>query len=73
MKNAYIKQPTKQCIDKKIKQVLHGTCTREAVCAWAMAYIMYDDCIQIDDVRAWHYLVAISNIDEQIAPNTYLF
>lgn len=68
-----MKQPTREEITQKIEKVLDGSLTREAVYMWAMDYIVNDDLIDVDDLKAWHYLVAVSNIDEMIAPDKYLF
>lgn len=66
-------QPTKEEITQKINMVLDGSLTRESVCVWAVDYIRHDEQVCIDDLEAWHYLVEISNIDEMIGPNDYLF
>lgn len=66
-------QPTKEEITQKINMILDGSLTRESVCEWAVDYIRNDERICIDDLEAWHYLVEISNIDELIGPNNYLF
>ena len=66
-------QPTKETITQKINMVLDGSMTREAMCIWAAEYIRNDERICINDLEAWHYLVAISNIDEMLEPNEYLF
>lgn len=66
-------QPTKETITQKINMVLDGSMTREAICIWAADYIRNDEHISINDLEAWHYLVAISNIDEMLEPNEYLF
>ena len=68
-----MKQPTREEIAQKINMVLDGSITRESVCRWAVDYIRNDDQICIDDLEAWHYLVEISDIDEMIGPNDYLF
>lgn len=68
-----MKQPTREEITQKIEKVLDGSLTREAVCMWAMDYIENDDLIDVDDLKAWHYLVAVSSIDLMIAPDKYLF
>lgn len=68
-----MKQPTREEITQKINMVLDGSITRESVCRWAVDYIRNDDQICIDDLEAWHYLVEISDIDEMIGPNDYLF
>lgn len=68
-----MKQPTREEITQKINMVLDGSITRESVCRWAVDYIRNDDQICIDDLEAWHYLVEISDIDEMIGPDDYLF
>lgn len=66
-------QPTREEITQKLKLVLDGKLTREAICIWAVGYIRNDEQVCINDLGAWHYLVAISNIDEKIGPDDYLF
>ena len=66
-------QPTKEEITKRIMMVFNGSLTREAVCAWAVGYIRNDEQVCVDDLEAWHYLVEISNIDEMLGPDDYLF
>ena len=68
-----MKQPTKEEITKMVKMVLDGSRRREDICEWAVDFIRNDEKINIDDLKAWHYLVEISNIDEMIAPEDYLF
>lgn len=53
--------------------VLDGNMTREDIGLWAVDYVRNDEQICIEDLGAWHYLVEISNIDEMIGPNEYLF
>lgn len=69
----YLKQPTKQEITKKLNDVIMGRISREDVSEWAMEYIQNDGEIYIENVDSWHYLVAISNIDEMLSPNEYLY
>lgn len=68
-----MKQPTKAEITQKLDRVLDGSLTREEICIWAVDCIRNDEQICIDDLEAWHYLVEISNIDEMLGPNEYLF
>ena len=68
-----MKQPTKQEITNKLNDVLMGRISREKVSDWAMEYIRNDEDVYIEDVNSWHYLVAISNIDEMISPTEYLY
>ena len=68
-----MKQPTIEEISKKIVKVLDGVISREEVCEWAIDFIRNDDKVEIDDIKSWHYLVEISNIDEMIEPDVYLF
>lgn len=68
-----MEQPTKKIIIEKLKLMFEGKMTREELCEWSMSFIKNDSEISILDIEAWHYLVAISNIDEMIAPNEYLF
>lgn len=68
-----MKQPTKQEITKKINDVIIGRISREDVSEWAMEYIRNDGDVYIEDLNSWHYLVAISKIDEMLSPNEYLY
>lgn len=68
-----MEQPTKEEITKKVQLVLEGKLKREDVYEWAWTYIRNDDNINIVDIDAWHYLMAISGIDEMIASGVYLF
>ena len=68
-----MKQPTKQEITKKLNEVIMGRISREDVSEWAMEYIRNDGDVYIENVNSWHYLVAISNIDEMLSPNEYLY
>ena len=68
-----MEQPSKKVIIEKLKLLFEGKITREEVSEWAMNLIRNDNTISIVDVKTWHYLVAISNIDEMIAPGEYLF
>ena len=69
----FLKQPTKQEITNKLNDVIMGRISREDVSKWAMEYIRNDGDVYIEDVDSWHYLVAISNIDEMLSPNEYLY
>ncbi|MBP3414175.1 MAG: hypothetical protein J6L81_03125 [Clostridia bacterium] len=69
----FMNQPTKEDITQKIKLLFAGELTREDICNWASAYIVNDDRILVQNIDAWHYLVAISNIDEMISAKDYLF
>lgn len=66
-------QPTKNEITQKVNLVFEGKLTREDVNEWAWTYIINEDTIDIVDIDAWHYLMAISDIDEMIPPGVYLF
>lgn len=68
-----LKQPTTQEITNKLNDILMGRISREKVSDWAMEYIRNDEDVYIKDVNSWHYLVAISNIDEMISPTEYLY
>ena len=68
-----MKQPTIEEITKKRVKVLDGSISREEVSEWAIDFIRNDDNVEIDDIKSWHYLVEISNIDEMIEPDVYLF
>lgn len=69
----FLKQPTKQEITNKLNDVIMGRISREDVSKWAMEYIRNDGDVYIEDVDSWHYLVAVSNIDEMLSPNEYLY
>lgn len=66
-------QPTKDTINEKIEQFLLKRMTREDISEWAMNFIRNDEEIEITDIDAWHFLVAISNIDEMISTDEYLY
>lgn len=68
-----MKQPTKQEITSKLNDVIMGQISREDVSGWAMEYIRNDGNVYIEDLNSWHYLVAISKIDEMLSPNKYLY
>lgn len=68
-----LKQPTKQEITSKLNDVIMGQISREDVSKWAMEYIRNDGNVYIEDLNLWHYLVAISKIDEMLSPNEYLY
>lgn len=68
-----MQQPTKIQIVEKVSLILSGKNTREEVCEWASNYIRNDDIIELNDIEAWHFLVAISKIDEMIFPDIYLY
>lgn len=66
-------QPTAEEITEKCKQVLNHQITRESAAQWAFWFIENEDAVEISDIKAWHYLVAVSGIDEMTAPNEYLY
>ena len=68
-----MKQPKKQEITQKLNDVIMGRISREDVSEWAMEYMRNDGEIYIENVDAWHYLVAISNIDVMLSPKEYLY
>ena len=68
-----MKQPDKNEITNRVNDAILGKICREDVGKWAMEYIRNDSEIEIMDIDAWHYLVAISNIDEMISPDDYLY
>lgn len=68
-----MRQPTKNDITNKLNNVIIGKISREDVGEWAMGYIHNDTNVEIEDINAWHYLVAVSNIDEMISPDEYLY
>ena len=68
-----MKQPTKNEITNKLNDLFLDKISRESVSEWAMEYIKNDKDIDIKDINAWHYLVAISVIDLMISPGKYLY
>ncbi|MGL5149650.1 MAG: hypothetical protein ACRC7N_03640 [Clostridium sp.] len=66
-------QPRKDEITNKLKKIIDNKITREDVGRWALEFIRNDDNFEVQDVKAWHYLVAVSGIDEMIAPDEYLY
>ena len=68
-----MEQPTKKIIVEKLELLFDGKMTREEICEWSMDFIRNDNEVLVTDIEAWHYLVAISKIDEMITPNEYLF
>lgn len=68
-----MQQPKTDEITKKLNDVLENKITREEVGRWALAFITNDDTIEMNDIKAWNYLVAVSSVDEMIAPDKYLY
>ena len=68
-----MQQPKADEITKKLNEVLGRKTTREEVGRWALAFIVNDDNVEINDIKAWQYLVAVSGVDEMIAPDEYLY
>lgn len=68
-----MEQPTKIEIDNKLNELIEERILREDISEWALYYIRNDENIEIVDLNAWRYLVAISNVDEMISPNNYLY
>lgn len=66
-------QPTIDEITNQCKKVIAQKITREEVGTWALAFILNEDNVEIHDIKAWHYLVSVSGIDEMIAPHVYLY
>lgn len=66
-------QPKMDEITNKLRLVIDNKITREEVGTWALEFIKNDDNVEGDDIKAWHYLVSISCIDEMIAPDEYLY
>lgn len=66
-------QPKTDEITYRLKQVINNEMTREEVGKWALELIRDDENIEINDIKAWHYLVSVSSIDEMIGPNEYLY
>jgi hypothetical protein len=68
-----MEQPTKIEIDNKLNELIEEKILREDISEWALYYIRNDENIEIVDLNAWRYLVAISNVDEMISPTNYLY
>lgn len=68
-----MEQPTKIEINNKLNELIEEKILREDISEWALYYIRNDENIEIVDLNAWRYLVAISNVDEMISPNNYLY
>lgn len=66
-------QPKADEITNKLKKIIANEVTRENVGRWALEFIKNDDNIEVKDIKAWHYLVAVSSIDEMISPDEYLY
>lgn len=66
-------QPQRDEITNKLKKIIDNEITREEVGRWALEFIRNDDNVEIKDIKAWHYLVSVSIIDEMIAPDEYLY
>lgn len=66
-------QPKRNEITNKLKKVIDNEITREEVGSWALEFIRNDDNVEVKDIKAWHYLVLVSSIDEMIAPDEYLY
>ena len=66
-------QPKTDEITNKLKKIIDNEITREDVGRWALEFIRNDDDVEVEDIKAWHYLVAVSSIDEMIAPDEYLY
>lgn len=66
-------QPTIEEINNKLKKVIDNEITRVEVGNWALDFILNDDNVEIRNIKAWHYLVSISSIDEMITSNEYLY
>ena len=66
-------QPKTDEITNKLKKIIDNEITREDVGRWALEFIRNDDDVEVEDIKTWHYLVAVSSIDEMIAPDEYLY
>lgn len=66
-------QPKTDDITNRLKKIINNELTREEVGEWALAFIKNDDNIEVNDIKAWHYLVSVSSVDEMIAPDKYLY
>ena len=63
-----IKQPTLEENTERVNQVLAGKCDREPLNDWAFESIENDRLVEVEDVEARHYLVAVSGLDLMAAP-----
>lgn len=68
-----MQQPKADEITNKLNEVIDYKTMREEVGQWTLEFIMNDDNIEINDIKAWHYLVTVSSVDEMIAPDEYLY
>ena len=68
-----MQQPKADEITNKLNEVIVQKTTREEVGQWALEFIVNDDNLEINDIKAWHYLVTVSSVDEMIAPDEYLY
>lgn len=68
-----MKQPTLEEITQKLKDILDNKTSREEVGSWACNYIRNDEEIEMEDVKAWHYLVEVSMVDLCLMSNEYMF
>lgn len=66
-------QPTIEEINNKLKKVIDNEITRVEVGNWTLDFILNDDNVEIRNIKAWHYLVSVSSIDEMITSNEYLY
>ena len=66
-------QPTIEEINNKLKKVIDNEITRVEAGNWALDFILNDDNVEIRNIKAWHYLVSVSSIDEMITSNGYLY
>lgn len=68
-----MKQPTRDEITEKIKDVIDGKISRDSVDNWVNYFISHDDEIELNDIEAWNYLTALGTMCVQRAPNEYLY
>lgn len=68
-----MQQPKADEITNKLNEVINHKTTKEEVGRWALAFIVNDDNVEINDIKAWQYLVTVSGVDEMIAPDEYLY
>lgn len=66
-------QPKIDEITNKLKGIVDHEMTREEVGQWALEFIANDDNVEINDIKAWRYLVTVSSVDEMTAPDEYLY
>lgn len=68
-----LRQPKREEITNKLKEIIDGKTTREEVAGWAFEFIINDDNVEVSHIKAWHYLVSVSGVGEMIASEQYIY